>query len=70
MAIEMFDKALEIDDTYETALSNKAATLHKLGLFEEAIDAYHKILEINPENVNTLINLSVTYYTLKNMIGL
>ena len=51
-------------EKYE-ALSNKAATLHQLGLFEEAIDTYRKILGINPENVNALINLSVTCYTLR-----
>ncbi len=56
IAIEFFDKALEIDPEFKLALNNKGASLMMLGRFDEAIKCYDKLLELNPNHHLALSN--------------
>ena len=38
--------------------------MHKLGLYEESIEVHRKILKIDPGHVNSLINISASYFEL------
>ena len=48
-AIELFDKAIEIDDKYAQAWFNKASTHSLLGESESSLSALEKAIQINPE---------------------
>ena len=47
-AIEYFDKAIELNPTYEKAWYNKGFGLGELGRHEEAIECFDKAIKINP----------------------
>ena len=49
VAIEYYDKALEIDPTNVNAWNNKGNALKNLGKYNEAIKCFDKALEINPK---------------------
>ncbi|MEK6833910.1 MAG: tetratricopeptide repeat protein, partial [Thermoproteota archaeon] len=54
--IAYYDKALEIDPQYVTALNNKGNSLASLDRYQEAIAYYDKALEIDPQYVTALSN--------------
>jgi len=66
-AIEYFDKILEIDPHDKLALTNKGATLTKLGNHEKALEYFNKALEIDPQNIEILSNKGATLASLGKM---
>jgi len=66
-AIEYFNKILEIDPHDKLALSNKGATLTKLGNHEEALEYFNKALEIYPQDIEILSNKGATLASLGKM---
>jgi len=49
-AIELYDKAIDIDSGFSKAWLSKGLALQNLGKKEEAIICYNKCIEINPRN--------------------
>ena len=49
-AIKSYDKALELDPEYASALVNKGSALYKLGLYHDAIADYDKAIRIDPQS--------------------
>ena len=49
-AIENYDKAIELNPTYEKAWHGRGFALHKLERHEEALPCFTKALELNPKN--------------------
>jgi tetratricopeptide (TPR) repeat protein len=64
-AIQCYDSALAIDPNNIEILTNKGASLHKLGRTQEAIQCYDKALAIDPNNVSAFKNKELTYVKLK-----
>jgi tetratricopeptide (TPR) repeat protein len=55
-AIELFDKAIEINPKYSKAFSNKGNSLSELGFFEDAIESYNIALNLKPDCMYTYYN--------------
>ena len=53
-ALEIFNKALEIDPENMVVLSNKGFVLLELGNYQEALDFFNKVLEIDPKDIDVL----------------
>jgi tetratricopeptide (TPR) repeat protein len=51
-ALKHFERALEIDSSYEVAWNNKGVGLEDIGRLEEALACYIRALEINSRNKN------------------
>jgi len=49
-AIDMYDKAIELDPKDGGAYNNKWVSLNKLGKYDEAIDMYDNAIELDPNN--------------------
>ena len=49
-ALEAFNKALEINQSDEYALSSKGDAFGYLGRYEEALETFNQVLEINPKH--------------------
>ena len=56
VALECFNKGLEIDPTDVKTLYNKGNVLVKLERFKEAIECYNKVIKINPEHFDSWEN--------------
>lgn len=54
-ALDVFNKALEINPKNEFALSRKGVALEFLSKYEEALNALDKALEINPQSTFSLL---------------
>ena len=54
MAIEWFDKALDIEPYDENVLFGKASALDGLRKIEESIKCHDRILERNPDHIDAL----------------
>ena len=66
-ADEMFDKALEHDNTYIPALYNQAYIQEENSRHQEAIAIYHNIRSINQEDVESDYYIAVNWMTLNNL---
>ena len=60
-AIELYKKALEIDEKFAFAWDNLGITYRKLNRFEDAIFAYKKSLKIDPKGTMPLVNIAIVY---------
>jgi len=60
-AKDNFEKALEIDDTYEAAYSALSETLNRQGLVDEAIEIVKKWIKVNPKDALAHTALSRLY---------
>ena len=49
-AIQCFNKAIELNPSYELAWNNKGTTLYMLKRYNEAIKCFDEVLKINPNN--------------------
>ncbi|MFL2844620.1 MAG: tetratricopeptide repeat-containing sulfotransferase family protein [Alphaproteobacteria bacterium] len=61
LALESFDKALDLDKNFTSALLNKAVIFYNLGDYKKAINYYKKIEILEPNNTDNLNNLGVVY---------
>lgn len=59
MAIEYYDKAIEINPEHSGAWNNKGVVLGKLGMDEAAIECFNKVIEINPEHAGAWNNKGI-----------
>jgi tetratricopeptide (TPR) repeat protein len=53
LALQYYDKALDIDPNYGDALYNKGNTLNSLGNYTQAISYLGKALAANPDDRET-----------------
>lgn len=58
LAMEYFDKALAIKADYFEAFNNKAVALQNQGMLAEAVSAWKRSLDINPDQVKVLARAS------------
>ncbi len=65
-AIKCFDKAINIDPTYDCSYGDKALILGKIGRIDESLTMYAKALELNPKNSITWYNNGLAHFSLKN----
>ena len=59
LALELFDKILELEPNNITALNSKANIVMELGNTELALELFDKILELEPNHVETLNNKGI-----------
>lgn len=57
-AKEMYENLYNINPKDEGVLSGRALVFQKMGLKEQAINAYEELLKLYPENIDAAINLS------------
>jgi len=55
-ALEVFNKALEINPNDEWALTNKGLTLENLGRYDEALQTLEKAIKIDPDYEYALVS--------------
>ena len=60
-AIEMYQKALEIDPKYQDALHGLGMALHNRGRIDEAIATARRLVEIDPGDILAHTSLSMFY---------
>ena len=63
LAIEDFNKALELNPNNVETYHCRGLAYHKKGGFDLAIEDFNKALELNPNNVETYHCRGVTYYS-------
>ncbi len=51
-----FDETLSIDPDFVAAMLNKGSALHKLGRYQEAVNAYDAVLSRDPDRVTAWYN--------------
>ena len=51
-ALEAVNKALKIDPKNSISLLNKGILLYRMDKFNEAIEKFDKILDVNPKNID------------------
>ncbi|KZR68157.1 tetratricopeptide repeat protein [Cyanobacteria bacterium 150NLHA] len=66
-AIEAFQIAVHLDETFIAALGSIGNVLEKEGRTKEAIQATHKVLELEPDNHTAHMNLGRIYKDLGNL---
>jgi tetratricopeptide (TPR) repeat protein len=57
-AINAIDKYLDIEENSKEAWFIKGLALHKLGRVKDAIPAYNEVLRIEPNDIDTQLNLA------------
>ena len=57
-AVEMYNRALAVEDNYIPALFNKAGILEESGQRQQAREIYERILELDPRHWDTLARLA------------
>ena len=60
-AIELYKKALAIDDKFAFCWDNLGICFRKLNKYTEALDAYNNSLKVDPEGVTPLQNIALVY---------
>lgn len=63
-AVENFERAIEIDPTRLTTYYRLASVYHRLGMYDEALKAYHDMQEYGPDYSEVHMNLGIIYYSL------
>ena len=64
-AIEIYDKAIELNPNYAEAYFNKGVCLSNLNFKSEAIDMYNKTIELNPNFIDAYFQRGYCFYNLK-----
>ncbi|ALI35600.1 TPR repeat-containing protein YrrB [Candidatus Nitrosocosmicus oleophilus] len=59
-ALDIFDKVIRLDPTFDSAYGDKALVFDKMGILDESLKMYSKALEINPKNRITWHNMGLT----------
>ncbi len=65
-AIELLDKALEIEPDYRPALLNRGYYKTAIGNYKDGISDYKKILKFDPDNTLALYNIGINFQELEN----
>lgn len=60
-ALELFEKAVKVDDQFAFAWDNIGVCNRYLGNYDKAINAYEKSIKINPNGLMPLQNLAIVY---------
>jgi tetratricopeptide (TPR) repeat protein len=60
LAIDCYEKAIEIDPNFDEAWNNKGNSLYQLGRFKESTEDYNRALKINPINIDAWTNKGKT----------
>ena len=60
-ALDLYQKAISIDNDSEDAHYNSAITYERKGMIDESIDSYRKLLTINPDHAQAHNNLGILY---------
>ena len=63
-ALESFNNAIESDPNSDRAWNGRGAILGNSGDFSNAIKCFKKAIELNPDNLDYLSNLTLTYTAL------
>ncbi|MEW5748241.1 MAG: tetratricopeptide repeat protein [Candidatus Thermoplasmatota archaeon] len=63
-ALEAFDLAIFLDDTYDVSWRLKGNTLDEMGYHEQALECYKRALELLPEGEETWYSLGNCFYAL------
>lgn len=63
-ALESFDLAIFLDDTYDVSWRLKGNTLDEMGYHEQALECYKRALELLPESDETWFSLGNCFYAL------
>jgi len=63
-ALELFDKAIELDPGFTEAYNNIGLTYTEMNEEEKATDAFKKAIELNPDLAATYNNLGYAFYRL------
>lgn len=63
-ALEAFDLAIFLDDTYDVPWRMKGNTLDEMGYHEQALECYKRALELLPEGDETWFSLGNCFYSL------
>ena len=61
-ALELFDKAIELDETATLAYANKGTLYSIRGEYKKAVAFYDKALEFDPKNIQILENKMQAFY--------
>lgn len=69
MAMQDFDKALDIDPMLIYAWFNRGALYYQAGEYTSALECYNKALEINPDFGEAYYNRALTYMRLGNKVS-
>jgi tetratricopeptide (TPR) repeat protein len=59
-ALELYNKAIEINPIYAASWHNKANCLDELGRHHEAVECYSKAIEIDPYHAETWYNKGIS----------
>jgi len=60
-SVTLFREALKFDNSNYSLWNKLGATLAHLGRAEEAIEAYHKALDLKPNYVRVWVNLGIAH---------
>jgi len=60
-AVELFNKATDMDNTIVEAFKKKASAYSKLGMTNEAIASFKKVVELNPNDAEARLALGTFY---------
>jgi tetratricopeptide (TPR) repeat protein len=66
-ALDIFDNAIRINPSCDSAYGDKALVFDKMGILDESLKMYSKALEINPKNSITWHNMGLTLIKKKRM---
>jgi tetratricopeptide (TPR) repeat protein len=66
-ALIIFDRAIRINPTFDSAYGDKALVFDRMGKLDESLKMYSKALEINPKNSVTWHNKGLTLIKKKRM---
>lgn len=65
LAIQDFDKAIELNPDYTTAYNNRGFAYYKLGKYDLAIQDFDTVIELDPDYTTAYINRGAAYRRLK-----
>lgn len=60
-AIDIYDKALEMNDNDPDVLTDQGIMYRRVGWFDKAIGNFEKANRLNPRHVQSLFNLGIVY---------
>jgi tetratricopeptide (TPR) repeat protein len=59
-ALDLFNKAIDLNPLYASSWHNKANCLDELGRHNEAVECYNKAIEIDPYHAETWYNKGIS----------